>query len=160
MFKTVVFAEYEYKGKGAFRRFRVPWSKSFCYREARSFLDKNFIDGEQWLRLSGEKSNERPRTLNIERQRSCDERSMSELSMATKAAYMLTGRRGMTVLRSIQSFYNRDNDVEVYFSYLEEALLCLFELPFDLQPIRLGQPFHNLNNSSQTLLNYQLPEDR
>ncbi|KAL2327058.1 hypothetical protein Fmac_020485 [Flemingia macrophylla] len=49
--ETVVFVEYECKGKGAFRRFRVPWSKSFCYQEARSFLDKNFIDGEQWLRL-------------------------------------------------------------------------------------------------------------
>ncbi|KAL2334579.1 hypothetical protein Fmac_015792 [Flemingia macrophylla] len=29
---------------------------------------------------------ERPKVLNIERQRSCDERSMSELSMAIKAA--------------------------------------------------------------------------
>ncbi|KAB1203837.1 Pectinesterase QRT1 [Morella rubra] len=49
--KTVVFGEYQCTGRGADTRARVPWSKSFSYEEARPFLDKKFIDGEQWLRL-------------------------------------------------------------------------------------------------------------
>ncbi|XP_027333569.1 pectinesterase QRT1-like [Abrus precatorius] len=49
--KTAVFGEYQCKGRGADRRHRVPWSKSFSYQEARPFLDKSFIDGDQWLRL-------------------------------------------------------------------------------------------------------------
>ncbi|KAF5461176.1 hypothetical protein F2P56_020994 [Juglans regia] len=49
--KTVVFGEYQCRGRGADKRGRVPWSKSFSYEEVRPFLDKKFIDGEQWLRL-------------------------------------------------------------------------------------------------------------
>ncbi|XP_061345990.1 pectinesterase QRT1 [Gastrolobium bilobum] len=49
--KTAVFGEYQCKGRGADRRRRVPWSKSFSYVEARPFLDRRFINGEQWLRL-------------------------------------------------------------------------------------------------------------
>ncbi|KAG4952884.1 hypothetical protein JHK87_038478 [Glycine soja] len=48
---TAVFAEYQCKGRGADRRHRVPWSKSFSYPEASPFLYKSFIDGDQWLRL-------------------------------------------------------------------------------------------------------------
>lgn len=50
-FRTAVFGEYECKGRGADRRGRVPWSKSFSYGEARPFLDMSFINGDQWLRL-------------------------------------------------------------------------------------------------------------
>ncbi|XP_057440119.1 pectinesterase QRT1-like [Lotus japonicus] len=49
--KTAVFGEYQCHGRGADRRHRVPWSKSFNYEEARPFLDKSFINGDQWLRL-------------------------------------------------------------------------------------------------------------
>ncbi|KAF5949565.1 hypothetical protein HYC85_011558 [Camellia sinensis] len=49
--KTAVFGEYKCRGKGANRRYRVPWSKNFSYEEARRFLDMKFIEGEQWLRL-------------------------------------------------------------------------------------------------------------
>lgn len=49
--KTAVFGEYQCQGRGADRRRRVPWSKSFSHEEARPFLDKSFIDGDQWLRL-------------------------------------------------------------------------------------------------------------
>ncbi|XP_019456029.1 PREDICTED: pectinesterase QRT1-like [Lupinus angustifolius] len=48
---TAVFGEYECEGRGADRTHRVPWSKSFTYEEAKPFLDKRFIDGDQWLRL-------------------------------------------------------------------------------------------------------------
>lgn len=43
--------EYQCRGKGADRRNRVAWSKSFSYEEVRPFLDVNFIGGDQWLRL-------------------------------------------------------------------------------------------------------------
>ncbi|GMP52189.1 hypothetical protein CsSME_00018103 [Camellia sinensis var. sinensis] len=49
--KTAVFGEYKCRGKGANRRYRVPWSKNFSYEEARRFLDMKFIEGELWLRL-------------------------------------------------------------------------------------------------------------
>lgn len=49
--RTVVFGEYQCRGKGANRRSRVSWSKSLNYREATPFLDVKFIHGEQWLRL-------------------------------------------------------------------------------------------------------------
>ncbi|KAG7957864.1 hypothetical protein I3843_11G196700 [Carya illinoinensis] len=49
--KTVVFGEYECRGRGANTTGRVSWSKSFSYEEVRPFLDKKFISGEQWLRL-------------------------------------------------------------------------------------------------------------
>lgn len=49
--KTVVFGEYRCRGRGADTRGRVPWSKSFTNEEARPFLDKKFINGNQWLRL-------------------------------------------------------------------------------------------------------------
>ncbi|KAJ7963651.1 Pectinesterase [Quillaja saponaria] len=49
--KTVMFGEYKNRGRGANTRGRVPWSKSFHYEEARPFLDRQFINGDQWLRL-------------------------------------------------------------------------------------------------------------
>ncbi|CAL5190744.1 unnamed protein product [Lathyrus oleraceus] len=49
--KTAVFGEYKCYGKGADRTQRVPWSKSLSYGEAKPFLDINFINGNQWLRL-------------------------------------------------------------------------------------------------------------
>ncbi|KAM1754858.1 hypothetical protein ACFX12_007262 [Malus domestica] len=49
--KTVDFGEYECRGRGAERRGRVPWLKSFSLEEIRPFLDTKFISGEQWLRL-------------------------------------------------------------------------------------------------------------
>ncbi|XP_030442142.2 pectinesterase QRT1 [Syzygium oleosum] len=49
--KTVVFGEYQCRGRGADKSGRVPWSKTFSHEEARPFLDKKFIQGERWLRL-------------------------------------------------------------------------------------------------------------
>ncbi|KAD5318003.1 hypothetical protein E3N88_17949 [Mikania micrantha] len=49
--RTAVFGEYECTGKGADRKKRVPWSKSFHFEEAVPFLDTDFIGGEDWLRL-------------------------------------------------------------------------------------------------------------
>ena len=46
-----MFGEYQCRGRGADTTGRVPWSKSFSYKEVRPFLDRNFIDGDQWLRL-------------------------------------------------------------------------------------------------------------
>ncbi|KAB1219877.1 Pectinesterase QRT1 [Morella rubra] len=45
------FGEYQCTDRGADMRARVPRSKSFSYEEARPFLHKKFIGGEQWLRL-------------------------------------------------------------------------------------------------------------
>jgi hypothetical protein len=50
-FRTAVFGEYNCHGKGADRIQRVPWSKSLSYGEAKPYLDINFINGNQWLRL-------------------------------------------------------------------------------------------------------------
>ncbi|XP_047061946.1 pectinesterase QRT1-like [Lolium rigidum] len=49
--KTVLFGEYNCKGPGASSRQRVPWSRALTYDEARPFLGRDFINGEQWLRL-------------------------------------------------------------------------------------------------------------
>lgn len=49
--KTVLFGEYSCKGPGASSRQRVPWSRALTYDEARPFLGRNFINGEQWLSL-------------------------------------------------------------------------------------------------------------
>ncbi|GFP80471.1 pectinesterase qrt1 [Phtheirospermum japonicum] len=49
---TVVFGEYECRGRGADRSRRAQWSKALSYWEARPFLDMAFISGEQWLKLS------------------------------------------------------------------------------------------------------------
>ncbi|KAK4746346.1 hypothetical protein SAY87_012658 [Trapa incisa] len=49
--KTVVFGEYKCQGGGADTRGRVPWLKHFSYEEARPFLERKFIQGEDWLRL-------------------------------------------------------------------------------------------------------------
>ncbi|XP_028752948.1 pectinesterase QRT1-like [Neltuma alba] len=49
--KTALFGEFQCQGKGADRSGRVPWSKSFTFEEARPFLDRNFINGDKWLRL-------------------------------------------------------------------------------------------------------------
>ncbi|KAK8460799.1 hypothetical protein SEVIR_2G394800v4 [Setaria viridis] len=49
--KTVLFGEYSCKGPGASTRQRVPWSRALTYEEARPFLGRSFINGEEWLRL-------------------------------------------------------------------------------------------------------------
>ncbi|XP_059669272.1 pectinesterase QRT1 [Cornus florida] len=49
--RSAVFGEYKCRGRGANRRDRVPWLKSFSYEEVKPFLDRTFIGGEQWLRL-------------------------------------------------------------------------------------------------------------
>lgn len=49
--RTVVFGEYQCRGRGADKSGRVPWSKTFSHEEAIPFLDKKFIQGERWLRL-------------------------------------------------------------------------------------------------------------
>nr|CAB3454920.1 unnamed protein product [Digitaria exilis] len=49
--RTVLFGEYSCKGPGASTRQRVPWSRALTYKEARPFLGRSFIDGEQWLKL-------------------------------------------------------------------------------------------------------------
>ncbi|KAJ0781141.1 putative pectinesterase [Helianthus annuus] len=49
--RTAVFGEYECRGKGADRKKRVSWSKSFEFEEALHFLDTDFIGGKDWLRL-------------------------------------------------------------------------------------------------------------
>ncbi|XP_019054854.1 PREDICTED: pectinesterase QRT1 [Nelumbo nucifera] len=48
---TVSFGEYQCRGKGANLGRRAPWSKSFTYEEAKPFLDKTYIEGDQWFRL-------------------------------------------------------------------------------------------------------------
>ncbi|KAK1274089.1 Pectinesterase QRT1 [Acorus gramineus] len=49
--RTAWFGEFECTGRGAYSSERVPWAKSLTYDEARPFLDLNYIDGDQWLRL-------------------------------------------------------------------------------------------------------------
>ncbi|KAK4753335.1 hypothetical protein SAY87_022133 [Trapa incisa] len=49
--RTVVFGEYQCQGRGADMKGRVPWLKHFTDEEARPFLDRKFIQGENWLRL-------------------------------------------------------------------------------------------------------------
>uniref|UniRef100_A0A0E0I3I5 Pectinesterase n=1 Tax=Oryza nivara TaxID=4536 RepID=A0A0E0I3I5_ORYNI len=49
--KTVLFGEYNCKGPGASTKQRVPWSRTLTYDEARPFIGRSFINGEQWLRL-------------------------------------------------------------------------------------------------------------
>ncbi|OVA20154.1 Pectinesterase [Macleaya cordata] len=49
--RTVWFGEYQCRGMGANLRRRVRWAKSFSYEQAKPFLDMNFIDGDEWLRL-------------------------------------------------------------------------------------------------------------
>ncbi|KAF8391668.1 hypothetical protein HHK36_023975 [Tetracentron sinense] len=49
--QTAVFAEYQCIGRGANLKGRASWAKSFSHEEARPFLDRDFIDGNQWLRL-------------------------------------------------------------------------------------------------------------
>ncbi|KAI3466433.1 hypothetical protein Pfo_023096 [Paulownia fortunei] len=48
---TVVFGEYQCRGRGANRSGRVAWSKDLSYLEAKPYLDRTFISGELWLRL-------------------------------------------------------------------------------------------------------------
>ncbi|KAG8365143.1 hypothetical protein BUALT_Bualt18G0073700 [Buddleja alternifolia] len=48
---TVVFGEYQCRGRGADRSRRVRWSKGMNYLEAKPFLDESFIRGDLWLRL-------------------------------------------------------------------------------------------------------------
>ncbi|KAK4484765.1 hypothetical protein RD792_007359 [Penstemon davidsonii] len=48
---TVVFGEYQCRGIGANRSGRVPYSKELNYIEAKPYLDRKFINEEQWLRF-------------------------------------------------------------------------------------------------------------
>ncbi|XP_027061040.1 pectinesterase QRT1-like [Coffea arabica] len=47
--RTVEFGEFRCRGKGAGRRNRVAWSKSFSFYEALPFLTTQFIHAYQWL---------------------------------------------------------------------------------------------------------------
>ncbi|CAF1762177.1 unnamed protein product [Brassica oleracea var. botrytis] len=47
----VLFGEYNCRGRGAERRGRVPWSRSLTQDEVKPFLGREFIFGDQWLRL-------------------------------------------------------------------------------------------------------------
>ncbi|CAA7062688.1 unnamed protein product [Microthlaspi erraticum] len=47
----VLFGEYNCRGRGAERGGRVPWSKSLTQDEVKPFLGREFIYGDQWLRL-------------------------------------------------------------------------------------------------------------
>ncbi|KAL6009606.1 hypothetical protein ACLOJK_000034 [Asimina triloba] len=49
--RTANFGEFKCRGRGADSSRRVPWAKSLTYEEAKPFLDKSFIDGNQWLKL-------------------------------------------------------------------------------------------------------------
>ncbi|XP_043700397.1 pectinesterase QRT1-like [Telopea speciosissima] len=53
--RTVQYGEYESSGKGAKqrrqRKQRAPWIKPLSYQEAMPFLDKTFINGDEWLRV-------------------------------------------------------------------------------------------------------------
>ena len=46
-----MFSEYGCWGKGADTRERVPWERSLSDEEVKPFLGKNFINGNEWLRL-------------------------------------------------------------------------------------------------------------
>ncbi|KAJ4815454.1 Pectinesterase [Rhynchospora pubera] len=49
--RTAYFGEYKCHGAGASLRKRVNWARSLSYQEARPFLGRNYIDGNQWLRM-------------------------------------------------------------------------------------------------------------
>lgn len=49
--RTVLFGEFNCSGEGAGSTGRVPWARSLTYEEARPFLTRYYIDGNQWLRL-------------------------------------------------------------------------------------------------------------
>ncbi|KAF3323419.1 pectinesterase QRT1-like protein [Carex littledalei] len=49
--RTAYFGEYKCHGAGANLRNRANWARSLSYQEARPFLGRNYIDGNQWLRL-------------------------------------------------------------------------------------------------------------
>ncbi|XP_039137015.1 pectinesterase QRT1 isoform X1 [Dioscorea cayenensis subsp. rotundata] len=48
---TVWFGEFENTGSGANLSQRVPWARSLKNDEAKPFLDQNYIDGDQWVKL-------------------------------------------------------------------------------------------------------------
>ncbi|RDX71744.1 Pectinesterase QRT1, partial [Mucuna pruriens] len=48
---TVMFGEYGCSGKGSNRTERVEWSKALSIEEAMPFLGKDYIYGDEWLRL-------------------------------------------------------------------------------------------------------------
>ncbi|AED96653.1 Pectinesterase QRT1 [Arabidopsis thaliana] len=49
--RKVMFGEYNCRGRGAERGGRVPWSKTLTRDEVKPFLGREFIYGDQWLRL-------------------------------------------------------------------------------------------------------------
>ncbi|XP_074572137.1 pectinesterase QRT1-like [Curcuma longa] len=49
--RTVFFGQFNCKGEGAELGEKVGWARSLSYVEAKSFLDRGYIDGEQWLDL-------------------------------------------------------------------------------------------------------------
>nr|AFK46806.1 unknown [Lotus japonicus] len=49
--RTALFGEYQCSGKGSNRTGRVEWSKSLSSEEARPFLGREYISGDEWLRL-------------------------------------------------------------------------------------------------------------
>ncbi|EOA15166.1 hypothetical protein CARUB_v10028546mg [Capsella rubella] len=49
--RKVMFGEYNCRGRGAERGGRAPWSKTLTRDEVKPFLGREFIYGDQWLRL-------------------------------------------------------------------------------------------------------------
>lgn len=45
------FGEYSCKGIGANRAGRVPWSNDFTQHQAQPFMKRDFIGGDEWLRI-------------------------------------------------------------------------------------------------------------
>ncbi|KAG7024961.1 Pectinesterase QRT1 [Cucurbita argyrosperma subsp. argyrosperma] len=49
--RTAVFGQYRCRGSGANTKGWVPWARTFTSEEVRPYVDRNFINGEQWLNL-------------------------------------------------------------------------------------------------------------
>ncbi|XP_010449917.1 PREDICTED: pectinesterase QRT1-like [Camelina sativa] len=49
--RTAMFGEYNCRGRGAARGGRAPWTKTLTRAEVKPFLSREFIYGNQWLRL-------------------------------------------------------------------------------------------------------------
>eukprot|EP01018_Ginkgo_biloba_P003743 Gb_32012 [translate_table: standard] len=49
--RTVWFGEYKCSGEGANSQGRVSWTRRLSYDDVKPFLDRKFIDGEEWLRI-------------------------------------------------------------------------------------------------------------
>ncbi|WOK92286.1 hypothetical protein Cni_G00977 [Canna indica] len=48
---TTYFGQYNCRGEGADLTRRVPWAKALTYEEAKPYLSKTYVNGDQWLQL-------------------------------------------------------------------------------------------------------------